>query len=186
MVQCMICVSWTPTPVAPSSHTLLDYKYKDTTRTHIFTIILKRKAQKKLKFQPTHTLSWHRCPYSHHLLVLYMLLLLVVSLIPSLRLYQSLCLSLTPTISTGAPQSHWQSGNQKHHFSQSLCNFYFCFFLKSFLYFGGKTPHCGDFFTLSFSREVNSIIWNNNKGYYLHYAFGENNAVVVKVVKAIL
>lgn len=178
MVQGMICVSWIPTLVAPSSHTLLDYKCKDTMRTHIFTIILKRKAQKKLELQPT--LLWHRCLYSHHLFML------VVSLIPSLRLYQSLCLSFTPTISTWAPQSHWQSGNQKHHFSQSLCNFYFCFFLKSFLYFGGKTPHCGDFFTLSFSRDVNSIIWNNNKGYYLHYAFGENNAVVVKVVKAIL
>ena len=35
------------------------------------------------------------------------------------------------------------------------------------------------------SKEVNAVLWNNSKRYYLHYAFEESNAVVVKVVKVI-
>lgn len=94
MVQWMFCVSSTPNIVASSSHVLLDYKCKDSTRTQI-TIISKSKAQTKLKLQAT-LLSdnrWHRCLYSHHLQVFYHALLLFFSLTSSLRLYQSLCLS---------------------------------------------------------------------------------------------
>lgn len=161
MVQCIFCVISTLNMEASSSHLLLDYKCKDSTRTHVFTIILKRKAQTKLKLQPTHLDEdrWHRCPYFHHLLVFYMLLLLLVSLISSLRLYPSLCLSCTPTLSTRLEQlNHNGSQENQRHLSQYLCNFYFCFFLKSFLYFGEEKSSPRWFFTMSLCRQVNYII----------------------------
>lgn len=187
----MVCVNSTTNTVASSSHVLLDYKCKDSTRTHIFAIISKSKAQTKLKLQPTllYDDRWQRCPYCHHLLLFYqVLLLLLVSLTSSLRLCQSLVsLSFTPTLLTRLGQLN-PTGSQENqkHLSQSLSDFSFCFFLKAFLYFGEEKTSPWWFFTMSLSRQVNSIIWNNNKGYYLHYAFGENNAVVVKVVKVTL
>lgn len=183
MVQCMFCMSSSPDTVASSSHILLDYKCKDFTRTHVFTIILKRKAQTKLKLQLTllYDDRWHKRPYSHYLLEFYMLLLLLVSLISSFKLYQSLCHSFTPTLSTRLEQLN-NIGNQENqrHLSQSLCNFTSVSFWN--LYFDDEKTSPWWIFTKSLSREVNSIIWNNNKGYYLHDAFGENK-VVVKVVK---
>lgn len=148
MVQCMFCVSSAPTTEASSSHAWLDYKCKASTRTHIFTIILKRKTQTELKFQPTllYDDRWHRCPYSLHLLVFHVLLLLVVSLISSLRLYQSLCLSLFHTHTFSLNSSITLAIRKIRSTYSNLCaTFTRVSFSNLFFILVMRKTHCGDF-----------------------------------------